>query len=81
MFFHLLALSTFEPHPLARDKIIEWPGTIPRRQVQLGFQICDDGFFVLNHNIPGGAHDQLCGWQWTSGRLGVVCRREHSFEV
>jgi hypothetical protein len=72
MYFHLLSLSTFEPHPRAAQAIVAWPMTLPRRRISLGFQICDDGLFVLNHKLPGGAHDQVCGWQWTTGRLAVV---------
>ena len=72
MHFHLLALSSFEPHPRAADTILDWPLTMQRREISLGFQICDDGFFVLKHNTRHGPHDQLCGWQWTTGRLAVV---------
>lgn len=71
--FHLLSLETLEPHPLARQQVLEWPIVHSRKEVSLGFQICDDGMFVLNHNIRSGQYDQICGWQWTSGRLAVVC--------
>ena len=74
MCFHFLSLSTFEPHPRAANPTLEWPVTLHRKKVSLGFQICDDGFFVLNHNSPGGPDDQVCGWQWTTGRLAVVSR-------
>ena len=72
MNFHLLTLSTFEPHPRAEHPILTWPMPFGRHRVSLCFQICDDGLFVLHHNNPRGPHDQLCGWQWTTGRLAVV---------
>lgn len=81
MHFHLLTLSTFQPHPRAAETILDWPLTMARRKISLGFQICDDGFFVLNHNIPGGPHDQLCGWQWTTGRLAVVSEPGAHFQA
>ncbi|ORY34688.1 hypothetical protein BCR39DRAFT_462572 [Naematelia encephala] len=74
MYIHLLTLSTFLPHPEARKPVIEWPSALNRRIIKLGFQICDDGLFILYHNVRGGAHDQLCGWQWTTGRHGVTIR-------
>ncbi|KAK8849728.1 hypothetical protein IAR55_005063 [Kwoniella newhampshirensis] len=72
--FHLLKLSTFTPHPLAAQTVLDWPHTIHRnRGASLGFQICDDGLFVLRNNVQG-SRDQLCGWQWTTGRLAVTLR-------
>jgi hypothetical protein len=75
MYFHLKSLSTFEPHPRAPADPLKWPQELPRRSVQLGFQICDDGLFVLRHNQRIGSTDRLCGWQWTTGRLAVVSLR------
>lgn len=72
MHFHLLSLSTCQPHPEARTPVLAWPSTLGRKKIQLAFQICDDGLFVLNRSVPGGPHDQLVGWQWTTGRQGVV---------
>lgn len=72
MHFHLLSLETFEPHPLARKKVLEWPETLVVPRIELSFQICDEGLFVIKHNTPDGPADLLCGWQWTTGRLGVV---------
>ena len=72
MIFHFLSLETLEPHPLARSETLVWPEALIQPGISLGFQICDDGFFVLKHNSPGGPYDQICGWQWTTGRLGVV---------
>lgn len=74
MLFHLLTLSSFEPHPLAAEPILTWPEALSRPRISLGFQIADDGLFVLRHNGGGplGPADQLCGWQWTTGRQGVV---------
>jgi hypothetical protein len=76
MLIHLLSLSTFEPHPRASRPILEWPVPLYRRKISLGFQICDDGLFILHHNQPGPSHDMVCGWQWTTGRLAVVSERE-----
>lgn len=72
MLFHLFSLSTFEPHPRAAFETMTWPEALSQPRISLGFQICDDGLFVLKHNAPGGPYDQICGWQWTTGRLGVV---------
>jgi hypothetical protein len=73
MLFHILTLSTFEPHPLAAESILTWPETLSRPRISLGFQIADDGLFVLKHNGGrNGSADQLYGWQWTTGRQGVV---------
>lgn len=75
MVIHLLSLSTFEPHPRASRPVLEWPVPLYRRKISLGFQICDDGLFILHHNQPGPSHDMVCGWQWTTGRLAVVSDR------
>jgi len=72
MRLHLLTISTFEPHPLAREEELIWPEPLSRPRVVLGFQICDDGLYVLKHNMSGPSPGRLCGWQWTTGRLGVV---------
>ena len=72
MLLHLMTLSTFEPHPRAPREPLKWPVDLPRRKVELGFQICDDGLYVLRHNQRLGATDRICGWQWTTGRLAVV---------
>lgn len=72
MHFHLLSLSTHEPHPRASIPVLQWPVSLLRRNISLAFQICDDGMFVLSQNIPGRPHCQLSGWQWTTGRLAVV---------
>ena len=77
MHFHLLTLSAFSPHPRAAQAILEWPETLLHPEISLGFQICDDGLFVLRHNSRGGPYDQLCGWQWTTGRLAVVSEMWH----
>ncbi|GFZ49682.1 hypothetical protein JCM24511_07084 [Saitozyma sp. JCM 24511] len=74
MVIHLLSLSTFEPHPRASRPVLEWPVPLYRRKISLGFQICDDGLFILHHNQPGPSHDMVCGWQWTTGRLAVTLR-------
>jgi hypothetical protein len=75
MHFHFVTLSTHKPHPKASSPVIDWPTTIPRRTISLSFQICDDGFFVLNQRkSPEGPQDQLYGWQWTTGRLAMVGR-------
>ncbi|EIW71369.1 hypothetical protein TREMEDRAFT_27933 [Tremella mesenterica DSM 1558] len=74
MVFHLLSLSTFEPHPKATRPALEWPIILTKKKISLGFQICDDGLFVLKHNARGGPKDQVCGWQWTTGRLAVTLR-------
>ncbi|WWD20355.1 hypothetical protein CI109_104831 [Kwoniella shandongensis] len=72
--FHLLTLSTFAPHPRAAQTVLDWPHTFNRnRHASLGFQICDDGLFVLRNNVQS-SRDQLCGWQWTTGRLAVTLR-------
>ncbi|WWC95413.1 hypothetical protein V866_002276 [Kwoniella sp. B9012] len=70
---HLLTLSTFQPHPKAAQPILEWPGPLHARIASLGFQICDDGLFVLRNN-NSGAKDHLVGWQWTTGRLAVTLK-------
>jgi hypothetical protein len=72
MLFHLLSLSTGLPHPMAATSPIEWPTALARRKISLSFQICDDGFFVLSQRNQREGTDQLCGWQWTTGRLAVV---------
>ncbi|WVQ78982.1 hypothetical protein IAT38_001074 [Cryptococcus sp. DSM 104549] len=77
--FHLLTLSTFERHPRAANPELVWPGpvtSLTTRNSQLGFQISDDGLFVLRNNIRGGGRDKLCGWQWTTGRLAVTLTAE-----
>ncbi|OCF35179.1 hypothetical protein I316_03221 [Kwoniella heveanensis BCC8398] len=70
---HLLTLSTFEPHPLAAKPVLEWPVRLPHKVSTLGFQICDDGLFVLR-NSGAAMKDHLCGWQWTTGRLAVTVK-------
>ncbi|WVF68505.1 hypothetical protein IAT40_003272 [Kwoniella sp. CBS 6097] len=70
---HLLTLSTFTPHPLASKPVLDWPVTMASRVHSLGFQICDDGLFVLRNN-SSGMKDHLCGWQWTTGRLAVTLK-------
>lgn len=73
MFLHLFSLETLEPHPRAKKPILEWPDTLAIPRIELGFQICDDGLFVLKHHRQlGPQNDKLYGWQWTTGRLGVV---------
>lgn len=76
MEFHLLSLSTFEPHPKAEQHIIEFPVLLKSRSIMLDFQICDDGLYVLSKGIgplgpEGGLPDLLYGWQWTTGRRHV----------
>ncbi|WVO17172.1 hypothetical protein L204_104864 [Cryptococcus depauperatus] len=74
IFFHILALSTFEPHPQATEHLLKWPGRLSAsssRPPSLGFQICDDGFYVLANHRPG-TRDLLAGWQWTTGRLAIT---------
>ena len=78
MRFHFLSLSTFESHPRAKRDVLDWPITLRMKDISLGFQICDDGFFVLNHNVMDGPPDHICGWQWTTGRLAVVNMRSFS---
>lgn len=77
MFIHLLSLSTFEPHPLAQDPMLQFPVALPDRNIHLDFQILDDMIHVMskameeehsNERIP----DHIIGWQWTTGRLCVV---------
>ncbi|KAL7425252.1 hypothetical protein Q5752_000940 [Cryptotrichosporon argae] len=72
--FHLLALSTFEPHPLAAQPVLDFPDHVSRRRPSLGFQICDDGFYVLYHNAGANVRDRVHGWQWTTGRHAVVAQ-------
>ena len=72
MHFHFLSLSTSQPHPKAAINPIEWPTALARKKIQLSFQICDDGFYVLSQRNQREGTDQLCGWQWTTGRLAVV---------
>lgn len=72
MHIHLLSLSTFEPHPRAAHPVLRWPTGLSRRKVTLGFQICDDGLFVMSHNQHISVNDQINGWQWTTGRHAVV---------
>ncbi|OWZ53012.1 hypothetical protein C368_04577 [Cryptococcus neoformans 125.91] len=75
---HLFTLSTFQPHPRAKEHILTWPsGTLYGRAPSLGFQICDDGLFVLK-NHHRGSKDMLCGWQWTTGRLAVTLIAPHT---
>ncbi|WWC73627.1 uncharacterized protein I206_107599 [Kwoniella pini CBS 10737] len=70
---HLLTLSTFQPHPKAAKHILDWPVNLVTRISSLGFQICDDGLYVLRNN-NGGAKDHLVGWQWTTGRMAVTLK-------
>ncbi|WWC92861.1 uncharacterized protein L201_007822 [Kwoniella dendrophila CBS 6074] len=70
---HLLTLSTFQPHPKAAQHILDWPVQLHTRISSLGFQICDDGLYVLRNN-SSGAKDHLVGWQWTTGRLAVTLK-------
>jgi hypothetical protein len=72
MHFHFLSLSTGQPHPKAAVNPIEWPTALARKKISLSFQICDDGFYVLSQRNQREGTDQLCGWQWTTGRLAVV---------
>lgn len=75
---HLFTLSTFQPHPRAKEHILTWPsGTLYGRAPSLGFQICDDGLLVLK-NHHRGSKDMLCGWQWTTGRLAVTLIAPHT---
>lgn len=78
MKFHLLSLTTFERHPRARNGVLQWPVPITRRAVQLEFQICDDGFYVLKKGGHQDDSEQIVGWQWTTGRLAVVAKPPHS---
>ncbi|WVW86867.1 hypothetical protein I302_108922 [Kwoniella bestiolae CBS 10118] len=70
---HLLTLSTFQPHPRAAQSTLDWPAPLHSRIASLGFQICDDGLYVLRNN-NSGAKDHLVGWQWTTGRLAVTLK-------
>nr|XP_018260252.1 uncharacterized protein I303_07169 [Kwoniella dejecticola CBS 10117]OBR82410.1 hypothetical protein I303_07169 [Kwoniella dejecticola CBS 10117] len=70
---HLLTLSTFQPHPKAAKHVLDWPVTLQTRISSLGFQICDDGLYILRNN-NGGAKDHLVGWQWTTGRMAVTLK-------
>ncbi|WVR08002.1 hypothetical protein IAU60_005046 [Kwoniella sp. DSM 27419] len=74
LYIHLLTLSTFSPHPLAAKAVLEWPTTLGSTSSSLGFQICDDGLFILRNNAPAHQGDHLCGWQWTTGRLAVTLK-------
>ncbi|ODN95277.1 hypothetical protein L198_04668 [Cryptococcus wingfieldii CBS 7118] len=71
---HLLTISTFQPHPKAKDPVIVWPGISLKTQApSMGFQICDDGLYVMRNQSTGfGGRDMLCGWQWTTGRHAVT---------
>lgn len=68
MSLHLYSLSTFEPHPLAAQPILDVPLDLYRQQIYLDFQICDDGLFVMSRKNRG-VRDTLVGFQWTSGRV------------
>ncbi|WRT69747.1 uncharacterized protein IL334_006738 [Kwoniella shivajii] len=70
---HLLTLSTFQPHPLAAQSTLDWPVTLHTRVSALGFQICDDGLYVLRNN-SSGSKDHLVGWQWTTGRMALTLK-------
>ncbi|ORX37649.1 hypothetical protein BD324DRAFT_579245 [Kockovaella imperatae] len=74
MHLHLMSLSTFEPHPLARQSVLDWPWTLGRQSVNLAFQICDDGLYVLSMNQSNETSGTLCGWQWTTGWRAISLR-------
>jgi hypothetical protein len=78
MKFHMLSLTTLERHPRAISQIIQWPVPLARKSIQLEFQICDDGFYVLKKGGHQDDSEQICGWQWTTGRLAVVAKPPHS---
>ncbi|KAK4688537.1 DNA cross-link repair 1A protein, partial [Tremellales sp. Uapishka_1] len=82
MHFHLYSLSTFQPHPKAKNPVIKWPIPLRRRDVSLGFQICDDTLVVLHHNGRGGVRDFLNGYDWPTGRHIMTLRAPNimSFE-
>jgi hypothetical protein len=81
MHFHFLSLSTGQPHPKAAVNPIEWPTALARKKISLSFQICDDGFYVLSQRNQREGTDQLCGWQWTTGRLAVVSQSSFGMNV
>jgi hypothetical protein len=81
MHFHFFSLSTGQPHPKAAVNPIEWPTALARKKISLSFQICDDGFYVLSQRNQREGTDQLCGWQWTTGRLAVVSQFSIWFNV
>ena len=74
MHLHLLSLSTYEPHPRARNPCLDWPFPFQSSSVQLAFQICDDGLFVMSMNQRREQSAQLTGWQWTTGWRAIVSR-------
>ncbi|WVQ75585.1 hypothetical protein IAR50_005213 [Cryptococcus sp. DSM 104548] len=71
---HLLTISTFRPHPKAKDPVLVWPTiSLKTHPPSMGFQICDDGLYVMRNQSAGfRGRDMLCGWQWTTGRHAVT---------
>ncbi|KAL1412093.1 hypothetical protein Q8F55_003090 [Vanrija albida] len=71
MYLHLFSLTTFEPHPLAAQPVLEFPFDLYAQSIHLDFQICDDALFVM-YRRNRGMRDTLIGYQWTSGRVVVA---------
>lgn len=86
--YHLLSLSTFEPHPLAAQPILDFPPTTQHiLQTRQLLQIMGDTLIILvsrfaahwllaglaGGGVATGNDEEIVCWNWKTGNVMAVC--------